>query len=364
MRRMPALLALLCLLAVPGFAQEADDPAVTAALEQPGATGLLVTALAPEGQAGPAGVRLGDILVAYDGKPTPDVAALKAAMPGATGEKIALDLVRGGEKKSVTLHAGPIGVGLVPVQQGKRYDPLPPATGVKFDFSRLDKAGEAWYAFSPDGVKKIGFEYYRWRIDQGNVVLDSEVAFDGGKEFGLNHFVVTVTVAKGDHPEGRSCRFENPLKKEVLEGRRVADPKAPSAGWETVVQTADGKQETRRGLGAGDLIPSYFVYALAQCMPRTKGACYRFTPIDEWAGTIGKPSALVVEGEEATRVGDQDVPTWKVVWVSRTGVMNTHWVDAAGDVLRTDYGGERGTATSKEEALKDLHPDLHPRSGR
>lgn len=363
MRSHFAVLLLVACAASAAFAQDPAADPVKKATEHPTSTGLLVTEIAPDGQAGSVGIALGDIIVSYDGKPTLDVDALKAAVAGAKGDGIAVGLDRFGEAKTVQVKAGRIGVGLVPVKKGERFDPLPPATDVKFDFSRIEKAGEAWYAFSPDGVKKIGFEHYRWKADQGNLVLDSEVAFDGGKEWGLNHFVVTVVVAKGDALRGQSYRFESPIAHAVLEGHRVVDPQSPIAIWETKAKAADGQEETHREPAAGDVIPTYFIYALARCMPQTQGACYRFTPVEEGSGKVGKPCALYVEGQEPSKVGDREVPTWKIQWVSMVGVMNTHWVDAEGNVVRTDYGRERGAATTKEEALKDLHPDLHPQMG-
>lgn len=361
-RPLPLLLALL----VPAIALAEASPADTLAkeMDNPTSTGLLVTEVVPEGQAQTAGILPGDIIVSYAGKPTPDPEALHAAINEAEGDAIAVEADRGGEKKTFELKKGKIGIAVAPVKKGEKFDPLPPSTDPKLDFSRLSKGGEAWYRFTPDGTKKIGFEHYMWKVEEGNAVFDSEVAFDGGQEWGLNQFVVHEVVALGDHPQGKTIRFENPIEKYVAEGAVFLDPKAPTAGWETKATDKDGASETHRELGPGDLVPIYFVYCLAKCMPQTKGACYHFTGVEEGTGKVGPASALLVDGAEATTIDGKEVLTTKMTWLSMGRVINRLWVDADGNVLHTDYGGEQGFATTKDEALKDLNPEIHPQTAK
>lgn len=366
-------LHLLLALLVPAIALAEGSPADTLAkaIENPTSTGLLVTEVVPEGQAKSAGILPGDIIVSYAGKPTPEPEALHMAINEAEGDSVAVEVDRGGEKKSFDLKKGKIGIAVAPVKKGERFDPLPPSTDPKLDFSRLEKAGEAWYRFTHDGTnqqagfaRKIGFEHYMWKVEDGNAVLDSEVAFDLGPDGGLNQFVVRVVVAVGPHPQGKTSRFENPLEHFVAEGAVFMDPKAPTAGWETTATGSDGKTQTIRQLGAGDLVPTYFVYCLAKCMPQEKGACCHFTPIDEGTGKIGFASAILVDGSEATTIDGKDVQTARMVWLSMGRVMNRLWVDADGNVLHADYIGEQAFATTKEEALKDLNPEIHPQTAK
>lgn len=347
-------------------AQEAPTDPLERAMENPTSTGLLVLEVVPDSQAARGGVAPGDIIVAYAGKPIATREDLIAAIGDpAVPEPIRLEVDRGGESRTFEVGRGKVGVAVLPVKKGERLDPLPPATDVSFDFSRLEKAGEAWYAFTENGKSKMGFEYFRWRVEglgpEARAILDGEVAFDGGEELGRRHFVATVVASMGQRPQGRTCRFESVLTNDVAEGSVVFDPKAPTAGWETLLKPREGEIQTVRSLAAGDLVPAYFIYALARCMPQETKACYRFTPVNEASGTLGKASALVVLGQEPIQVADREVATWKIAWVSMGRTMNTHWVDADGNVLATDYGGASGALATKEEALANLHPDLRPR---
>ena len=66
-----------------------------------------------------------------------------------------------------------------------------------FDIARITqtpKQFEQWYRFVIDG-KHVGYEHIRLEHDAEKKLIRSisEVAFDGGEQWGLNHFIVTVT---------------------------------------------------------------------------------------------------------------------------------------------------------------------------
>jgi S1-C subfamily serine protease len=72
--------------------------------------GLIVVSVASEGPAERAGVTLGDVLVALDASPTPDIDGLRSALAEKSiGARVNLKLVRGGELQTleVTLEARP-----------------------------------------------------------------------------------------------------------------------------------------------------------------------------------------------------------------------------------------------------------------
>jgi tetratricopeptide (TPR) repeat protein len=91
------------------------DPVFRPAVEPP-ATGILVTGVAPEGQASRLGMQAGDVILAYDGKEIADIKALseaRAAVEG-SGRQIALAVWRAGERKDLAVEAGALGVNVAP----------------------------------------------------------------------------------------------------------------------------------------------------------------------------------------------------------------------------------------------------------
>ena len=85
MRRL--LPALACLL-LPAYvlAQDSPDDLLAKTMENPTSAGLLITDVDPGSQANSVGIASGDILIAYDGKPTPNPEALQTALH-ALGDK-------------------------------------------------------------------------------------------------------------------------------------------------------------------------------------------------------------------------------------------------------------------------------------
>ena len=249
------------------------------------------------------------------------------------------------------------------MSQSQSREPLPAATDVKFDFSSLAEAPhDDWYAFTLGG-KKVGFEHGVNRLEDGKLVMRREVAFDGGEQWGVNHFDVTVVLTAEASPKLVSLRFENPIHGYVGEGAPAKD----DAGQPVLRYThnGSGEQETADHAMPSDLpaIPSYVVESLACFMPREKGACYHYRPITDGSGEIGRPAALLVMGSEDVEIGGETIATQKVqVHTFGGGPSTAFWVDAAGRVVKADYMGAVTTRAKKEDCLKDLHHGIQPRT--
>ena len=79
-----------------------DDLAERFALE--GTSGALVTAILPNSPAAEAGIRMGDVIVAWNGSPVADPAALSFAVAGTRiGSKATVALIRDGKRVELTL---------------------------------------------------------------------------------------------------------------------------------------------------------------------------------------------------------------------------------------------------------------------
>jgi S1-C subfamily serine protease len=74
------------------------------AIENGGGTGAMVVSVDPKGPGAAAGIHQGDVLVSWDGKPTGGVRPLLRALgPDSVGQKVALELRRGGQTHQLTL---------------------------------------------------------------------------------------------------------------------------------------------------------------------------------------------------------------------------------------------------------------------
>jgi len=77
------------------------------ALESGGGSGAMVVSVDPKGPGAAAGIHQGDVLVSWDGKPLGGVRPLLRALgPDSVGQKIALEIRRGGQTQQVTLTVG------------------------------------------------------------------------------------------------------------------------------------------------------------------------------------------------------------------------------------------------------------------
>jgi len=335
-RLIPVLLsALLCASAW------AQDP-LEAALRDPPATGLLILRVEEGSQAAAKGMRAGDVLVSYDGVEVADLEALRAAIGAAAG-KAALPcvLVRpSGERVELELAPGRIGVSLSPVEKVNLGD----------------------------ATEKAGYEHAVLRLEGGKLIVRREVAFDGGEQYGLQHFDVTITAIAGATPIAVALRFVTPLTGWVGEAELILREDGRRA-WRMTSQ-APGQPEQGSESTAPDrlpLLPTYFLETLATFMPRSEGACVHFRAVEDGSGELLFPSALVVVGEEKVDLVDgARAKAWRIEHRRLGGVVaGTFWVDGRGRKLKSEFGGgARAFLVTREEALKGVPDRLKPRSAR
>jgi len=254
-------------------------------------------------------------------------------------------------------------VQLSAVVKGKGAPPLPPATEIAFDFSALGaEPQDDWYDFTMGG-KHVGFEHaLAWRKD-GRVHVRREVAFDGGEQWGVNHFDVTVVMTSEPRPRVVSLEYRNPITGYLGAGLRT---------------TADGRDVFRyrhNGNDAGPettdhaipddlpVVPTYFLETLACCMPREKGACLRYRPLIDASGEVGRPQALLAVGEVELEIEGETVKAFEYRVRTFGGEdANGYRVGADGRLVKGDYVGAVTVRAPKERALKDLHHGIRPRT--
>lgn len=103
-----------------GVACEPVPPAVRAQLSVPEGQGILVGQVVPDSPADKAGIKQFDVLVAVDGKPLVAATDLVGAV-AAGEEKLSLELLRGGKKKTVEVTPAER-----PAEARGAFQPLPP----------------------------------------------------------------------------------------------------------------------------------------------------------------------------------------------------------------------------------------------
>ena len=296
-----ALVMLLCGCRSGADAQAQSAPVRSADPDSilPEATGLLITAVVPGTQAKKLGVKFRDILVSYDGAPTPDMAELVKAKAGAEkgkAKRISVEFIREGEIIVLDFAPGSLGLVPVPVVKGVPLPLRPPATGVRFDFANLkEKPRDWWYAFTING-KHVGFEHNVLALVDGKLMLTSEVAFDYGKG-GIQHFHVQLSATAEPRPRVLACKYRFVPADFICEGKRDAD-----GAWVSVqswTEKKEGKDVRKREKGKidkppADMLPDYLVTLLAAWMPRQKGACFHYTLLAESEGVLKQAAATVV----------------------------------------------------------------------
>jgi hypothetical protein len=258
---------------------------------------------------------------------------------------------------------------MVPVVEGTPLQLRPPATGVEFDFSRLvGRPLDDWFAFHIGGTH-VGFEHTVLGLEDGRLKLTREVAFDGGKEWGIQHFLVTITAEAGPQPRVLSGRFELPASGHLCEGRLVTDE--AGTRWDSVLtwpEDEDGKtvekRETKRiDSPPKDLMPSYLIGELCAFMPRDIGASLHYTMLTDGTGELENPGSLYAAREEEVEVGGKAIRAMRFECRSMGGTGNVTWVDEAGRIAKHLYGeGVEAFLTTKRRALADLNPDIKPRT--
>jgi len=328
--------------------------------KSPPATGLLVTMVIEGMPARAAGLRPGDVITAYNDDPTPDPASLERAIEAAdpTGTA-ALRVVRTGKPRTLTVEPGRLGVQTVAVREGEPMEARPSAKKVTFDFGRLSSPLELWATFHL-AKRRVGFEHHVYRRRGSSLLLDYEVAFDGGKE-GLNHFVVNLVLGiDAGRPEARSSRYENPIAGWVTEGK--LERKGSRRIWESKIRSPSGSEHNSVAVPV-EVLPSYAIATLPLFMTPEPDACLHYTPLNEGLGVTAPPAGLLCAGTTSVTIARKRVQAWR--WESHSfgEHLGTTLVGPDGEPLRIEYGGPYAMPATREEALAGLRHDLVPRTG-
>ena len=363
-----AALGMLVALA-PAYAEEdvveSNLERLEKAMASPAATGLLVTSVGPGSQAAEKGIAVGDIVTSYDGAPTPTLEALgaakgKAESAGKATMPVTL-VAADGAPRTIELGSGPIGIGASAVEKGKAAGALPPATPFAFDFEGVKaQAHDDWYTFHFGDGPKVGFEHGMLEAKGDRLVMRREVAFDGGEQWGVNHFDVTIEMTLTSPPRPHRIRFANPATGYWAEGKRLEDGQ-----WhfEWTKEGEDEGTETKTvGLPEGlPVIPTYLVETLAAFLPRKAGTCWHYRPMVDSNGEAMLPACLIVVGKETVKLAQGEVDAWKVEQRQLGGqVGGTYWISDAGRIVKSFYGMPVALLDTKEAALKDLHAAIKP----
>ncbi len=344
---------------------ENDLERVEKAMAKPLATGLLVTGVGPGSQAAEKGIAVGDIVTSYDGTPTPTLEALgeaKAKAEAAAKTRVSVTLVGAeGTPRTIELDAGSIGIGASAVEKGKAAGALPPATPFTFDFAGVkEQPHDDWYTFHFGEGPKIGFEHGMLEVKDGHLVMRREVAFDGGEQWGVNHFDVTIQMTLASPPRPHRIRFANPATGYWAEGKRQEDGR-----WhfEWTKEGEDEGTDTKtvsvpRGL---PVVPTYLVETLAAFLPRRAGTCWHYRPMVDSSGDAMLPACLIVVAKETVTLATGDVEAWKIEQRQLGGqVGGTYWIDDSGRIVKSLYGMPIALLDTKEAALKGLHEAIKP----
>ena len=344
---------------VAAAAAAADEDPVDAAIADPPATGLLVTRVVAGSAAEGAGVKPGDILTAYGGTPTPDLQAINYAKDSFMGEgPVEVVVKRGEQDVTFSLPTGSMGVILVAVVKGEGREPLPASTGAKLDFSRLGKEDrDHWFVILAE-EERVGMARITERIVGTRLFVMSEEIYDAGA--GLQDHEVT-SVASATTPPMASVTYYRDRMNDWVRFGLPGD----RHDWHTVTRGAGSEDERLVVPITGDTIPVYIVETLASLMPREKGACFRFLPLNEGSGQVGLAGALVCLGEKEVEANGKKVKAFGYEWRQRGGTTNgTFWMDANHLIVLADYGVVRAVATTREDALADQPAAIRARLER
>ncbi|MCZ7648736.1 MAG: PDZ domain-containing protein [Planctomycetota bacterium] len=354
---MGAVLALAACAAWGGEDAQAPQQAdLVKLLNDPPGTGLLVLFVAPDGQAAEHRMAVGDVLTHYAGKAVGALEDLQALAAEQRGE-VEVGYLREGQARTVKVKAGKLGVNLVPVKKGQATELRPPATEVTFDFSKLEGAPrDSWYDFQIGG-KKVGFEHNRLTTAGGRLMLRSTVAFDGGEQWGVNHFEVLAVATARPRPQILETHFTFVPTKVSTAGQRIGEPGQEPFKWHASFKGEKGPTSLTSEAPANTMA-DYLITPLASFMPREKGACWHYTVLSEAEGAALLPAGLFAAELEDVKVGVETRSCMRYEVHSMGRVTRSIWVDEKGQIVKNDYLGAQSVLVSKEAALQGLPESL------
>ncbi len=332
-------------------------PDILKILEAPPATGLAVLFVEPGSQAEEVGIQRGDILLEYAGAPVASLDDLRRQAGGLAAASTA-KIVSKGQERSVEVRPGKLGLNVIAVKKGQPTELRPPATNVKFDFAALEKAPlDLWYNFYIDG-RKCGVERHRLSVKDGELLLYSRVAFDGGPLWGVNDFKVEVVASAESRPLLKRTRFEFVPAGAVTEGRRGETKDAQGLPWQ-IRKTGGGKPDrVSETVLPVDAMADYLLAQLAAFMPIEKGACWHASATIEASGEVIGPAGLLCAGTDTLEVDGEASACARFEMHAMGRITRASWVDAKSRLVRSDYNGAVSMLTTRERALAALPESL------
>ena len=202
---------LLCVSIVTASAQTSNEPIMPTQQPLhmipsllPTATGLVITYIAEGSQAEQLGLQLGDIVTRYGSHTVTDQASLAAAIKASGDGSHVLVVTSRAEPQQQAEFAvvgGTLGVAGLAAINGQDVNLLPPTSDVVFDrHTTLPATRVLFERFLLDG-KHAGYgqtALIPHPEQTGVFMLESEYAFDGGEDWGPQHYVVRQEYAFTD----------------------------------------------------------------------------------------------------------------------------------------------------------------------
>lgn len=337
---------------------------------KPSHSGLLITEILPNSQALRAGLKQGDIIVSYNDQAVTSLEALATAKEGVqAGHPCNMIIQRQSRAHNIDILGGSIGCHIYQVSAGKAIQLRPPQTPCQFDIKRIQQNPQIlnqWYRFVIDG-KHVGYEHIRLEHDPQKHIIRSisEVAFDGGPQWGLNHFIVSVSCDDQKPFRARSVSFHTPLSDFTASSKRIT---AATGGehWSTTYDYKDERGTARSESFniplPSDGIPSYVVLQLASLLEREPGACFHFTSLVDGTGQRGMPSALIVDKRERLSIDGQDIDCTRCDSVSLQGTSSA-WLDDQHRIVQMQFGPNTfAYVCERKHALQGIRAELKPRT--
>lgn len=320
------------------------------------ATGLLVTYVADGSQAADLGILPGMVITHCADQTVSDQASL-AALISAVGDASATLIVAAQPSVSgpnrMTMTGGTLGVAGLPAVAGETVALLPPASGVTFDVSvLLAKPRVLFERFLLEG-RHAGYGQTALipNPDQpGSFMLASEYAFDGGEDWGPQHYVVRqeyLLTATG--PQAQRGSVLTPHAGGWTSWQRSA------ADNETIhITTNDdnGLPTTTDANMPLDGIPSYLATQLVVWLPQTVGTCIHYPLVAEGDAGVLHREALVAVAEEPLTVNGTEITALRWERRSYLRVTTTIWTDpTTGTIVKAEYGGGAESQISTQDAM-------------
>lgn len=361
------IFVLTLVLVAPDFApiawgQEFSEDTIRSDKFTPEASGLVILAVAKNGQAEAKGMKPGDVIVSYDKNELKDPMALVALIEKLQQEKppeteILVNISRGGKMMDFKVTPGMLGLVSAPATKGTPVELRPADTGITLDYSKLaEKPIDDWYTFRFDENSKAGFEHVRMEKKDGKVEVTVKLAFDDprwGKHYAIAKAITTAT----PRPKLLETKMELPLEDTVITGKLIEPQGGGKAKWETT--KTKGKEKTVETIdAAADQLASYFATWFPGLVPPKDGSVLHYTFLDESTGKLGQPAAMVAVKMEKITLEGKEFPVYRYEQKSLGQTSATSWVDSTGRVLKHDFRGATSVQTTRESALKDIPPSL------